>query len=122
MSNLRAEITSSAAEARSQAAISERIVKLQQKLAELQIHSQLYKVKLDAMEIVDQVVHFSQVFYINIIIAVLHNLLFQEHTLMLVMYHHPSSFNPVIIPVHQLVASLYLNLINFNLVIIPVRH
>ena len=43
MSNLRAEIISSAAEARSQAAISERIVKLEQELAELQIQSQLDK-------------------------------------------------------------------------------
>ena len=65
--------------------------------------------------------HSLAVFHIRII-AVLHNRLFQEHTLMLVMYHHPSSFNPAIIPVHQLVAGLYLNLISFNLVIIPVRH
>ena len=61
MSNLRAEISSSAAEARSQAAISERIVKLEQELAELQIQSQLDKAELDAMEMVDQVVHFNQV-------------------------------------------------------------
>ena len=61
MSNLRAEIISSAAEARSQAAISERIVKLEQELAELQIQSQLDKAELDAMEMVDQVVHFNQV-------------------------------------------------------------
>ena len=61
MSNLRAEIISSAAEARSQAAISERIVKLEQELAELQIQSQLDKAELDAMEMVDQVVHYNQV-------------------------------------------------------------
>ena len=61
MSNLRAEIISSAAEARSQTAISERIVKLEQELAELQIQSQLDKAELDAMEMVDQVVHFNQV-------------------------------------------------------------
>ena len=61
MSNLRAKISSSAAEARSQAAISERIVKLEQELAELQIQSQLDKAELDAMEMVDQVVHFNQV-------------------------------------------------------------
>ena len=60
MSNLRAKISSSAAEARSQAAISERIVKLEQELAELQIQSQLDKAELDAMEMVDQVVHFNQ--------------------------------------------------------------
>ena len=61
MSNLRAKISSSAAEARSQAAISERIVKLEQELAELQIQSQLDKAELDAMKMVDQVVHFNQV-------------------------------------------------------------
>ena len=61
MSNLRAKICSSAAEARSQAAISERIVKLEQELAELQIQSQLDKAELDAMEMVDQVVHYNQV-------------------------------------------------------------
>ena len=61
MSNLRAEIISSAVEARSQAAISERIVKLQQELAELQIQSQLDKAELDAIEMVDHVVHFNQV-------------------------------------------------------------
>ena len=61
MSNLCAEISSSAAEARSQAAISERIVKLEQELAELQIQSQLDKAELDAMEMVDQVDHFNQV-------------------------------------------------------------
>ena len=46
MSNLRAEIIPSAAEARSQAAISERFVKLQQELADLQIQSQLDKAEL----------------------------------------------------------------------------
>ena len=61
MSNLRAKICSSAAEARSQAAISERIVKLEQELAKLQIQSQLDKAELDAMEMVDQVVHYNQV-------------------------------------------------------------
>ena len=61
MSNLRAEIISSAAEARSQTAISERIVKLEQELAELQIQSQLDKAELDAMEMVDQVGHYNQV-------------------------------------------------------------
>ena len=54
MSNLCAEIISAAAEARSQAAISERIVKLEQELAELQIQSQLDKAELDAIEMVDQ--------------------------------------------------------------------
>ena len=61
MSNLRAEISSSAAEARSQAVISERIVKLEQELAELQIQSQLDKAELDAIEMLDQVVHYNQV-------------------------------------------------------------
>ena len=61
MSTLCAEISSSAAEARSQAAISERIVKLEQELAKLQIQSQLDKAELDAMEMVDQVVHYNQV-------------------------------------------------------------
>ena len=61
MSNRCAEISSSAAEARSQAAISERIVKLEQELAKLQIQSQLDKAELDAMEMVDQVVHYNQV-------------------------------------------------------------
>ena len=70
---------------------------------------------------IELISHSLAVFHMNIIV-VLHNRLFQEHMLMLVMYHHPSSFNPVIIPVHQLVAGLYLNLISFNLVIIPVRH
>ena len=61
MSNLRAKISSSAAEARSQAALSERIVKLAQELAELQTQSQLDKAELDAMEMVDQVGHYNQV-------------------------------------------------------------
>ena len=61
MSNLRAKISSSAAEARSQAALSERIVKLEQELAELQTQSQLDKAELDAMEMVDQVGHYNQV-------------------------------------------------------------
>ena len=39
----------------------ERIVKVQQELAEQQIQSQFDKVELDAMEMVDQVVHFNQV-------------------------------------------------------------
>ena len=280
MSNLQAKISSSAAEARSQAALSERIVKLEQELAELQTQSQLDKAELDAMEMVDQVGHYNQVksksiisqsadlqnyssgigsqhpqgisysvpvslksevitsgynysplvsssvspasnvtslasgytsssmsvqpaigsrssvnhgasysvptshqsnfhgscpcinpvnrshlddarlssqapichtgdgnylvvllhrtlvmfpksiglishslavFHIRIM-ALVHNKLFQDHTLILVMYHNLSSFNLVIIPVHQLVAGLYLNLISFNLVIIPVRH
>ena len=69
---------------------------------------------------IELISHSLAVFHMNIIV-VLHNRLFQEHMLMLVMYHHPSSFNPVIIPVHQLVAGLYLNLISFNLVIIPVH-
>ena len=61
MSNQRAEIISSEAKARSQAAISERIVKLEQELAELQIQSQLDKAELDAIETADQVVHYNQV-------------------------------------------------------------